>query len=43
MTQLTRLDPSHLPAIIALHHRVIADLPPGNAATETDPLAPIHI
>ncbi len=43
MSTLTRLDPSHLPAIIALHHRVIADLPPGNAATETDQFFADHL
>ncbi len=43
MTQLTRLGPSHLPAIITLHHRVIADLPPGNAATETDQFFADHL
>lgn len=43
MTHLTRLGPSHLPAIIALHHRVIADLPPGNAATETDRFFADHL
>lgn len=43
MTQLTRLGSSHLPAIITLHHRVIADLPPGNAATETDQFFADHL
>ncbi|RCK38670.1 GNAT family N-acetyltransferase [Thalassospira xiamenensis] len=43
MTQLTRLGSSHLPAIITLHHRVIADLPPGNAATETDQFFVDHL
>ncbi|MAB35644.1 MULTISPECIES: GNAT family N-acetyltransferase [Thalassospira] len=43
MTQLPRLGSSHLPAIIALHHKVIADLPPGNAATETDQFFADHL
>ncbi len=43
MSSLTRLEPSHLPEIIALHHKVIADLPPGNAATETDQFFNDHL
>lgn len=40
---IIRLDQSHLPAIIALHHKVLADMPPGNAASETDQFFADHL
>lgn len=43
MSTLIRLEPSHLPAIIALHRKVIADLPPGDVAAETDQFFDDHI
>lgn len=43
MSTLIRLDHSHLAAIIDLHHKVIADLPPGTAATETDQFFADHL
>ena len=40
---IIRLDQSHLPAVIALHHIVLADMPPGNATSETDQFFADHL
>lgn len=43
MTDITRLDESHLDAIIKLHHDVIADADPTLVASETDTFFKDHL
>lgn len=43
MTDITRLDESHLDAIISLHHDVIADADPTLVASETDAFFKDHL
>ncbi len=43
MMQIQRLDETHLKAVIALHHEVIADMPAGTVATETDAFFQSHL
>jgi hypothetical protein len=43
MTPILRLDERHLKAVIALHHQVIANMPVGTVATETDAFFQSHL
>lgn len=43
MIPIVRLDASHLSAVIALHHEVVADSPPGLVAAETDEFFRFHL
>lgn len=43
MTAILRLDEQHLKAVIALHHQVIANMPAGTVATETDDFFQLHL